>query len=90
MSLTKYSTKHTCPSSFSIIYCNERNPLASILIDTLLDGNKALVDGFSKDVLYLKPHLSLKFSENTLQVINILKSQWLLNDLFSVSNASKE
>lgn len=49
----KYSTKQTCPSSFTIIYCIERKPLPSILIEILLESCSALVEGFKRLILYL-------------------------------------
>lgn len=35
------------------MYCRDKNPLASIRTDTLFDSNRALVEGFIRDVLYL-------------------------------------
>lgn len=35
------------------MYCNDKKPRLSILIETLFDGISALVEGFSNDVLYL-------------------------------------
>jgi len=50
---TRYSTKQTCPSSFMIMYCSDRNPLPSILMEILLESCSALVDGFRRLILYL-------------------------------------
>lgn len=62
--LTRYSTKQTCPSSFIIMYCNERNPLPSILIEILLEKCRALVDGFRRLILYLSTETQLVFSSS--------------------------
>ena len=36
-----------------IIYCKERNPLLSILMEILLESWSALVDGLRRLILYL-------------------------------------
>lgn len=51
--LTKYSTKQTWASSLMIMYCKDRNPLSSILIEILEDKCKAFVEGFRRLILYL-------------------------------------
>ena len=58
--ITRYSTKHICPSSLRIIYCNDKKPRSSILIDTLFEGISAFVDGLSNEVLYLKKKINNK------------------------------
>ena len=37
-----------------IMYCNDKNPLLSILMEILLESCSALVDGLRRLILYLK------------------------------------
>ena len=54
MTLTKYSTNETCPSSDLIIYCMERKPRLSVRIDTREEIIRAFTDGFKREILYLE------------------------------------
>ena len=59
-----------------IMYCNDKNPLLSILMEILLESCSALVDGLRRLILYLKQKKKYCFFEPRSITKLVFISQW--------------